>query len=669
MTERFLISANRLRDGAVVWLDARYSWVESLEDACAFDEAQVEAAKAAAGQVDALNYIVAPTPRAAHLVDGRPEPVDFRELIRSRGPSVRTDLGKQASDLGRRPPRRTPPLVPVDASHAGIYRYDHSEREFLKDRAAHFGQQVERRLSGELDEEEFKVYRLMNGLYLQLHGYMLRVAVPYGTLSGIQMRQLAYIARTYDKGYGHFTTRQNLQFNWPRLDDTPEILSVLADADLHCIQTSGNCVRNVTTDHFAGAAADEVIDPRVHAEILRQWSTDHPEFTYLPRKFKIAITGSPVDRAAVRFHDIGILARKNDKGETGFQVYAGGGLGRTPIVGTKVRDWLPERDLLRYVEAILRVYNALGRRDNIYKARIKILVRELKPGKFIEMIEEEFAGLPTDRQYVEPEIVRAIQARFVTPNFERLSPDSSEFSAALNQDKAFGHWVRSNTHPHKMPGYISAVVSLKPPGGIPGDISAEEMETIAELAEAYSLNEVHVSHEQNLVLPHVKLSQLYEVWRALGAAGLATPNINLISDSIACPGLDYCSLAMARSVPVAQRIALRFNEDKQRDIGELKLNVSGCINACAHHHIAHIGILGVDKGGEEHYQITLGGSGDEKAAVGKILGPSVSYDDVPAVIESIVDVYLKQREDGERFIDTYRRLGIDIFKEAIRDFD
>lgn len=667
MSQHFLISANRLRDGAVVWLNAQHLWVETLADACAFDAAQVESARSAAGQAEALNHVIAPTPRAARLVDGRPEPVDLREAIRSRGPSVRTDLGKQAESSGGRAGRGTPPLVPVDVGRAGIYQYDPSEREFLKDRAAQFGQQVERRLTGELNEDDFKVYRLMNGLYLQLHGYMLRVAVPYGTLSAIQMRQLAYVARTFDKGYGHFTTRQNLQFNWPHLADTPEILSVLADADLHCIQTSGNCVRNVTTDHFAGAAADEVIDPRVHAEILRQWSTDHPEFTYLPRKFKIAITGSPVDRAAVRFHDIGILARKNDKGEVGFQVYAGGGLGRTPIVGTKVRDWLPERDLLRYVEAILRVYNALGRRDNIYKARIKILVRELKPGRFIEMIEEEFIGLPPDRQYIEPEIVRAIQDRFVAPHFETLSADSPKLRTALSEDLAFSHWVRSNTHPHKMPGYISAIVSLKPAGGIPGDVSAEEMDAIADMAQAYSLNEVHVSHEQNLVLPHVKLSELYDLWQALKKACLATPNINLISDSIACPGLDYCSLATARSVPVAQRIALRFNEDMQRDIGELKLNVSGCINACAHHHIAHIGILGVDKGGEEYYQITLGGSGDENAAVGKILGPSVSYDDVPAVIEAIVEMYLKCREGGERFIDTYRRLGIDPFKEAIRD--
>lgn len=669
MNDYYLISANRLHDGAVVWLDAGHVWVDALQDAHAFDSAQLDDAKTAASAAEADNLVVSPTPRAARIVDGRPVPADFREQMRAQGPSVRTDLGKQA----RRPAARTAimasPVVPVGIEHAGIYQYDATEREFLKDRAAQFGLQVARRLSGELSEEAFKIYRLMNGLYLQLHGYMLRVAIPYGTLSAIQLRQLAYVARTYDKGYGHFTTRQNLQFNWPHLADSPEILSTLADADLHCIQTSGNCVRNVTTDHFAGAAVDEVVDPRVHAEILRQWSTDHPEFTYLPRKFKIAITGSPVDRAAVRFHDIGILAKKNPQGEVGFQIYAGGGLGRTPIVGTKVRDWLPERDLLRFVEAILRVYNALGRRDNIYKARIKILVRELKPGKFIEMIEEEFERLPANRQYLEPAIVEAIRSRFVFPAFASLPVDSAECDAALAQDEGFRHWVKTNTHPHKMPGYVSVVMSLKPAGGIPGDVSAEEMERIADLAERHSFNEIRVSHEQNLVLPHVRRGELYEVWKALKAAGLATPNINLISDSIACPGLDYCSLALARSVPVVQRIALRFDEAKQREIGELKLNVSGCINACAHHHVAHIGVLGIDKGGEEHYQITLGGSADEDAAVGKILGPSVPYEDVPEVVEALVGIFLAQRQHGERFIDTYRRIGIEPFKEVLHGVD
>lgn len=667
MNDCHLICANRLDDGAVVWLDAGHEWVETLQQAGTFDAQNLVMATLAAEAAVLANQVVAPTPCEAWLVDGLPEPKSLRERLRARGPSVRSDLGKQAAGTPTAGTQATRPLLPVEAGQAGVYRYDPFEREFLKDRARQFEQQVARRLSGELDEEAFKVYRLMNGLYLQLHGYMLRVAIPYGTLSALQLRQLAYVARTYDKGYGHLTTRQNIQFNWPRLADTPEILSVLADADLHCIQTSGNCIRNVTTDHFAGAAADEVLDPRVHAEILRQWSTDHPEFTYLPRKFKIAITGSPKDRAAVRFHDIGILAQRNAQGEVGFQVYAGGGLGRTPIVGTRVREWLPERELLRYVEAILRVYNTLGRRDNLYKARIKILVRELKPGRFIEMIEQEFASLPADHQYLEPAIVQGIHARFVQPAFEVLPGLCDSFLRARADDAAFASWVQTNTHPHKKRGYISAVISLKPPGGIPGDVSAEEMLTLADLAEAYSLNEIRVSHEQNLVLPHIRLDDLYHVWLALRQAGLATSNIGLLSDSIACPGMDYCSLATARSVPVAQRIALRFDAARQQEIGELKLNVSGCINACAHHHVAHIGILGLDKAGHENYQITLGGSAEEDAAVGTILGRSVPFEDVPDIVEAIVGIYLQLREDGERFLDTYRRVGIEPFKEVLRD--
>ncbi len=667
MNMHHVISANRLDDGSVVWLNESLKWVDTLELACAFDHERIEQAKLSAQSDVSLNLVVAPTPRAVKLIDGFPIPLDYREQLRSQGPSIRTDLGKQARHTAILDSQATRPVISVDVEHAGVYRYDVSEREFLKDRAFQFSQQVERRLSGELDEEAFRIYRLMNGLYLQLHGYMLRVAIPYGTLSALQVRQLAYVATTYDKGYGHFTTRQNMQFNWPHLSDAAEILSVLADVDLHCIQTSGNCIRNVTTDHFAGAAIDEVVDPRVHAEILRQWSTDHPEFTYLPRKFKIAITGSPIDRAAVRFHDIGILANMNERGEVGFQIYAGGGLGRTPIVGTKVRDWLPERDLLRYVEAILRVYNALGRRDNIYKARIKILVKELKPQRFIEMIEDEFKNLPADRQYLEPEVVQAIRERFVQPTFKTTPEISTEYELMLEVNPDFKQWVKTNTHPHKIPGYMSVVVSLKPPGGIPGDISAEEMMAIADLAEAYSLNEVRISHEQNLVLPHVELSALYIVWKKLQKMGLATSNIGLISDSIACPGMDYCSLATARSIPVVQRIMSRFDKEKQQEIGELKLNVSGCINACGHHHVAHIGILGLDKAGKESYQIALGGSADENAAIGTILGPSVSYEQVPETIENIVNIYLNNRQENEHFIDTYRRIGIVPFRRALHD--
>ena len=666
MSDYHLISANRLHDGAVVWLDSRYQWVEALEHAHVFPDDALEAAQHAAQTAVANNEIVDPVPQAAELTQRGIVPTTFREQLRARGPSVRADLGKQAGAEAVDDALQAAPAAGVDAPHAGIYRYDDSERTFLKERAQHFSEQVQRRLSGELTEEQFKVYRLMNGLYLQLHGYMLRVAIPYGTLSSIQLSQLAYVARKFDKGYGHFTTRQNLQYNWPKLSESAEILSVLADADLHCIQTSGNCIRNVTTDEFAGAAADERVDPRVYAEIMRQWSTEHPEFTYLPRKFKIAITGSATDRAAIRFHDIGIIADKTEAGDIAFHIYAGGGLGRTPVVGTLVREWLPEHDLLRYIEAILRVYNALGRRDNIYKARIKILVRELKPETFIDMINTEFAALLAERPTLDPAIVEAVQARFVAPALEHnLAADSAALVAAKAENSAFASWVDNNSHPHKQPGYISVVISLKPSGGIPGDASAEQMELIARLAERYSLNEVRVSHRQNLVLPHVKQDDVYAVWQALCEAGLATANKGLLSDSIACPGMDYCSLATARSVPVAQRIALRFSEEKQREVGPLSINVSGCINACAHHHVAHIGILGLDKGGQESYQITLGGRSDQEAALGKILGPSVSYDEVPEVIEALVDIYLKEREGAERFIDTYNRVGITVFKEAL----
>ncbi|WP_353189593.1 DUF2849 domain-containing protein [Pandoraea pnomenusa] len=660
-----LISANRLEDGLVVWLDKQHQWVDDLAQAHVFDEAALASAQDAAQAALAANRIVDPMPRPAQVGQAGPVPVDFREQLRSRGPSVRADLGKQAADAATQATLADAPALTVAPEHAGIYRYDPSEREFLKDRARDFGLQVARRLSGELREDDFKVYRLMNGLYLQLHGYMLRVAIPYGTLSAIQLRQLAFVANRYDKGYGHFTTRQNLQFNWPTLTDAPEILSKLADVDLHAIQTSGNCIRNVTTDQFAGAAKDEVVDPRVYAEILRQWSTDHPEFTYLPRKFKIAITGGQTDRAAVRFHDIGILARTNEQGEVGFQIYAGGGLGRTPIVGTLVRDWLPESDLLRFVEAILRVYNALGRRDNIYKARIKILIKEMQPAKFIEMIEEEFARIAQTHQPLSDDVVAAIRERFILPEFATLPAASATFDKAYAEDTAFRHWVDTCTHEHKVPGYISAVVSLKPAAGIPGDASSQEMLVLADLAERYSYNELRVTHEQNLVLPHVQREALYALWSQLKAAGLATPNIGLISDAIACPGLDYCALANARSVPVAQRIALRFTEEQQRDIGPVTLNVSGCINACAHHHVAHIGILGVDKAGKENYQITLGGSADDNAAVGKILGPGVSYEAVPQVIENILDRYRALRHEGERFIDTLGRVGAEEFKGAL----
>ena len=549
----------------------------------------------------------------------------------------------------------------------GIYHYDTGDRGFLAVRVAEFRDQVARRIAGQLTEDEFKPLRLMNGLYLQLHGYMLRCAVPYGVLSSDQMRRFARIARRYDRGYGHFTTRQNIQFNWIRLSDTPDILAELAESDLHAIQTSGNCIRNVTTDQFAGAAADEVIDPRVYAEILRQWSTDHPEFTFLPRKFKFAITGAPSDRAAARLHDIGVIAKRNAAGEPGFEVYVGGGMGRTPLIGVCVRNWLPEPDFLAYMEAILRVYNAMGRRDNIYKARIKILVQALGAAAFTDLVETEFAALPRDRFHLDHAVVEAIHARFGTPGFETLPTTSPDLAAALRSDPDFARWTRTNTHPHREAGYICAVISLKPIGGIPGDASAEQMDAIADLADRYSFGELRVAHEQNLVLAHVRQDELHALWRALGPLQLATANIGLVTDIIACPGLDYCDLANARSIPIAQRISERFADlSLQHDIGELHINISGCINACAHHHVGHIGILGVDKHGSEAYQITVGGSADEQAAIGTLIGKAVPAETAVDIIETIVKSYLTIRAPGESFIDTFRRVGAAPFKEIGR---
>jgi sulfite reductase (NADPH) hemoprotein beta-component len=551
-------------------------------------------------------------------------------------------------------------------TRAGIYHYDEYDREFLRERVAEFRGQVERRLAGALSEDEFKPLRLMNGLYLQLHAYMLRCAIPYGVLSSDQLRQLAHIARTYDRGFGHFTTRQNLQFNWIKLEEAPDALAALAEADLHALQTSGNCIRNVTTDEFAGAAADEVVDPRVYAEILRQWSTLHPEFSYLPRKFKIAITGAPNDRAAIQVHDIGLLAKRGPAGEVGFEVWAGGGLGRVPIIGSKLRDWLSEPDFLSYMEAILRVYNALGGRENIHKARVKILLRDVGAARFIEMVEQEFATLPRDKFRLDADVVAAIRAHFAAPPFEHLPRAADELARRVAADAAFADWVAHNTHPHQQPGYISAVISLKPIGGIPGDASAEQMDAIADLADRFSFDEIRVSHVQNLVLPHVRQDELYEVWRALDALGLATPNIGTVTDIIACPGLDYCALANARAIPVAQLLSERFADlRRQYDIGPITLNISGCINACGHHHVGAIGILGVDKKGEEFYQITLGGSAGNDAAIGEIVGPSVAYDDVVDTVERVIHIYLAQREPGETFLATYRRVGMAPFKDAL----
>ncbi len=557
-------------------------------------------------------------------------------------------------------------MPPAPVSAAGIYKYDEYDRQFLRDRVEEFRGQVARRLAGELTEDEFKPLRLMNGLYLQLHAYMLRCAIPYGVLSADQLRQFAHVARRFDRGYGHFTTRQNVQFNWIRLEDAPDAIATLAEADLHAIQTSGNCIRNVTTDEFAGAAADEVVDPRVYAEILRQWSTLHPEFSYLPRKFKIAITGAPHDRAAIQIHDIGLIAKRNEAGAVGFEVWVGGGLGRVPILAYQIREWLPESEMIAYMEAILRTYNALGGRENIHKARIKILVRDVGQARFSELVEREFAALPREKFRLEPDVVAAIRAHFAPPPFAAPPGAEAALAARIAADADFAVWVARNTHPHRERGYISAVLSLKPIGGIPGDASAEQMDAVADLADRYSFGEIRVSHVQNLVLAHVRRDELYALWQALRPLGLATANVGLVSDIIACPGLDYCALANARAIPVAQRISERFADlDRQLDIGTVYVNISGCMNACAHHHVGHIGILGVDRKGDEYYQISLGGSATNDAALGDIVGPSFSYDEVVDAVETILRTYVTVRAPGESFIDTYRRTGLAPFKETL----
>ncbi|HBS22975.1 MULTISPECIES: nitrite/sulfite reductase [Thalassospira] len=547
-----------------------------------------------------------------------------------------------------------------------MYRYDDFDRQLVLERTEQFREQVKRRLSGDITEDQFRPLRLMNGVYLQLHAYMLRVAVPYGTLRADQLRQLGYIARRYDKGYGHFTTRQNIQYNWPKLDEIPDALLDLAKVEMHAIQTSGNCIRNTTTDQYAGAAADEIEDPRPYCELIRQWSTFHPEFTYLPRKFKIAVTGSPNDRAAVKVHDIGLRMHQNDAGEVGFEVIVGGGLGRTPFVGKTVRDFIGKNDLFSYLEAILRVYNRFGRRDNKYKARIKILVHEIGVEEMQRLVEEEWAQIKDGSLRVDDAEIAHYIEQFAPPAFETLSDDDAEFERRKAGNREFSNWVRSNVIAHKQPGYAIANVSLKPIGGIPGDATDTQMELVADLSEQYSFGDVRVTHEQNLVLPHVKKADLFSLWAELKNANLATANLGYVTDIISCPGLDYCALATARSIPLSQRISERFSDlDRQHDIGELKIKISGCINACGHHHVGHIGILGLDKRGKEFYQITLGGDASENAEIGKIAGAGFSEAEVVDAIESLVTKYLGIRETGERFIDTYRRVGMDPFKEVL----
>ncbi len=540
-----------------------------------------------------------------------------------------------------------------------MYKYDTYDQAMVDARVDEFRDQVARRIAGHLTEDQFKPLRLMNGLYLQLHAYMLRVAVPYGTLSGAQMHALGDIADKYDRGYGHFTTRQNIQYNWIKLDEAPDILADLAKVEMHAIQTSGNCIRNTSSDQYAGAAADEVTDPRPYAELIRQWSTFHPEFSYLPRKFKIAVIASETDRAAMRLHDIGVKIVRNDAGELGAAFYVGGGMGRTPMIGPLVRDWVPLDQFITYAEACLRVYNRHGRRDNKYKARIKILVHELGKEEYTRQVEAEFALLLA--QNIEPPLaeLERIKAQFADPRFEAGLADLVDRS-----DPDFALWVDNNCVRHKTPGYIAVTISLKPIGGIPGDASADQMRLMAELATRYSFDELRVTHAQNIVMPHVRKDQLYDLWQQLDEAGLGTPNLDLVGDIIACPGLDYCSLANARSIPVAQKIGQRLAA-KEQQIGELKLKISGCINACGHHHAGHIGILGVDRKGTENYQLLLGGCEGADTSLGQITGPGFDEDGIVDAVEKATEVYLSTRTDGERFLDTYRRIGMAPFKEAL----
>ncbi|MDR3497765.1 MAG: nitrite/sulfite reductase [Parvibaculum sp.] len=548
-----------------------------------------------------------------------------------------------------------------------MYRYDEFDLKLVNERVAQFRGQVARRLAGELSEDEFKPLRLMNGVYLQLHAYMLRIAIPYGTLSSRQVRKLAHIARVYDKGYGHFTTRQNLQLNWPALKDIPAVLDELASVEMHCIQTSGNCIRNTTSDHYAGSAPGELEDPRVVCEIIRQWSTFHPEFSFLPRKFKIAVSATEHDRAAIRVHDIGVQVVKNATGELGYEVWVGGGLGRTPIIGKKVGDFVPRADLLSYLEAVLRVYNMSGRRDYLYKSGITFLVHEIGAEEMKRLVEEEFEEIrKTGALQLPQEEVDRIQKYFAPPAYETLSDAAPEIDALAAKEKNFADWLKTNVAQHKVPGYAIVNISLKPIGKTPGDCSSEQMEAVADIAEKFAFSEVRVAHEQNLTLANVRKKDLYEVWKALDASELATPNVGLITDQIACPGLDYCNLANARSIPIAQRISERFKDvDLQQKIGRLHINTSGCINACGHHHVGHIGILGVDKKGVEYYQVTLGGAADETAAVGEIVGPAFTEGEIVDAVDTIVKTYLDIRKDGEILLDTYRRVGLQPFKEKL----
>ena len=547
-----------------------------------------------------------------------------------------------------------------------MYHYDELDQRLVDERVEQFRDQVTRRLAGEITEEEFRPLRLMNGLYLQLHAYILRIGIPYGMLSSTQLRKLAHIARTYDRGYGHFTTRQCIQFNWLKLEDTPDILAELAEVQMHAIQTSGNSFRNITADQYAGVAADELEDSRIWAEIIRQWSVLHPEFSFLPRKFKIAVTGSPHDRTAAKFHDIGVILKKNDAGETGFEIMIGGGQGRTPMIAQTVREFLPKKYLLSYLEALLRIYNLMGRRDNIFKAKLKILVYALGIEEMQKLVEDEWNQIKDGPLALPEAEIDRISKHFAPPPWESPEPAEGGFEVEKFRSPAFADWVRVNVADHKQPGYAIVNLSLKPLDVPPGDATADQMDAVADLADRYSLGEIRVTHEQTLVFAHVKEAELYRLWRALDEIGFAIPNLSLIGDIICCPGLDYCGLANARSIPVAQRIGKRFADlDRQLDIGELRLKISGCINACGHHHVGHIGILGVDRKGEEYYQITLGGNPAMDATIGDIVGPAFSSDNIVDAVETVVTTYVELRADGERFLDTYRRLGAEPFKQRL----
>jgi sulfite reductase (NADPH) hemoprotein beta-component len=547
-----------------------------------------------------------------------------------------------------------------------MYRYDHYDQALVDQRVAQFRDQTRRHLAGELTEDEFRPLRLQNGLYLQRHAPMLRIAIPYGLLSSRQLRKLATISRFYDRGFGHFSTRQNLQLNWLKLEQVPDILEELASVQMHAIQTSGNCVRNVTSDQFAGVAPDELVDPRPYCELLRQWSTFHPEFAYLPRKFKIAVNGAASDRALIRMHDIGIDLVRNEAGELGARVLAGGGMGRTPLLGQTIREFLPWQHLLTYVEAILRVYNRWGRRDNAFKARIKILVKALGAEEFARQVEAEWAHLADGPGTLSEAELARVSSHFEDPEYEALANTDFLFELHLRENRAFANWVKRNVHGHKQPGYAAVTLSLKRTGVAPGDCSAEQMDAVATLADRYSFGELRVSHEQNLILADVRKRDLFPLWHAIKAAGLATPNIGLLTDIVCCPGGDFCGLANAKSIPIAQAIQERFDDlDYLHDIGELDLNISGCMNSCGHHHAGHIGILGVDKDGAEWYQVSIGGAQGKDAAIGAVIGPSFAAAQVPDVIERLIETYLARRHVDERFIDVLRRLGPDPFKAAV----